>query len=436
MRRSTVSSVLITILLFSCSVETDSRIPEIKNGSIALTLDMHDAPAEVKSITGTLSRNTTNQVFDFIIDEANQKANAVVNQLQPGFYQLRVDAKDENNLAIYSGSSAVMIEAGKISTVNLVLDKTSGSLVINIEWGDNGASSPIRARMVHLNAMNGYLDDSYFDVCANLDMGLKSVKINNRSTVKYPNRPPYYDGVFWAPKPNEVYPSYSKKPASHINPDTGQLEFIEDYFREWWYWGYGQTPLRNSESFSVKFEFDGGCQINLDYVMPDTMAVQIGTLDQPLQTNTFVSVQPLSVNDLDSVIIYHEIFSDYGIYKEDTLFFKLVDGAALTEDIQWSNLAAYLAEQSLDSVNTIYHEIYISTLSENYPYIASFYPQNLVSMTTRGDYHYSRFISFERSENGWVKKSEYFSGFGLFKGFPDPKLTNLPYAKHLKMRGK
>jgi Concanavalin A-like lectin/glucanases superfamily len=131
---------LLTFLFISC----DNKNPVDPNingsrGQLSFSIDMTQAPDDVASLQGVLSRVDHDTVF-FDFEMRDAEAVAEVEGLISGTWLLRVNALDEDGHIIYSGSTDVTVVSGQTTVVYLNLEPTTGNLKIIVTWGGHLSS--------------------------------------------------------------------------------------------------------------------------------------------------------------------------------------------------------------------------------------------------------------------------------------------------------
>ncbi len=128
---------LMFLLLFNaCSkMATQEQVESpTQPGILSLSIDMKMAPEEIVYLKGFLAKEGHDTIyFDFSIHD--HIAQATIDQIPGGVWYLQVDAYDENDTRIYSGSVYVKVEPGKIVPVFLNLEKILGGIDITVTWG-------------------------------------------------------------------------------------------------------------------------------------------------------------------------------------------------------------------------------------------------------------------------------------------------------------
>jgi len=145
--KKTITILLITIT-YSCSDVSTISDEETPNnnevGKIAFQIDMTNAPTEVVDLKGVLSKDGYTSIpFNFFCDDTSNIASVKIDNIPIGNWGLQVDALNLDSVIVYTGSTNVTVEAGTITSVNLYLNPTSGSLIINVQWGDGRTLSDL-----------------------------------------------------------------------------------------------------------------------------------------------------------------------------------------------------------------------------------------------------------------------------------------------------
>lgn len=119
---------------------------------LSITMSMKDAPKDVASIVGILSRqgyDTLKNDFTVSIDSAVCEFDNVA----VGVWHLQVNSYDGTNALKYSGSTDVEVFAGQTTPVSLVLNSTTGSITVTVTWGAGKAGNALS-----LDGQSGYLE--------------------------------------------------------------------------------------------------------------------------------------------------------------------------------------------------------------------------------------------------------------------------------------
>ena len=147
--------VIILFFCFSCQDQSVTPSSQNEMGEISFSMNMSSAPKEVVDISGYLSRTSFDTIyFNFAIN--NDTATASVGNIIAGQWKLTVNALNNNNVIIYSGSTDVYVSPGISTPVYLQLNPTTGSLEIIVTWGSYNS---IDSMLVAYYPFNGNAND-------------------------------------------------------------------------------------------------------------------------------------------------------------------------------------------------------------------------------------------------------------------------------------
>jgi hypothetical protein len=104
---------------------------EQPTGSVRISLDKKAMPAQVTSVTVALSRAAFASVIrDFYV--ADSRSVFRIDSLTSGQWLLQADATNSLGEVLFSGSTTMLIEAGRVIRVTLYLREATGSLGISL----------------------------------------------------------------------------------------------------------------------------------------------------------------------------------------------------------------------------------------------------------------------------------------------------------------
>lgn len=134
--------LLLASVGFGCkeSNPAASEKPLITSGKVAFTFDKAHTPSAVKTLTTLLSRSGYSTIEKTLNIANDTSATILFEQIAVGTWKVKVDAKNENGLIIYTGQSEIIVLENTVSQVNLVLSPVSsgvGSVQINVTWETN-----------------------------------------------------------------------------------------------------------------------------------------------------------------------------------------------------------------------------------------------------------------------------------------------------------
>ncbi|HEY9166519.1 MAG TPA: LamG domain-containing protein [Candidatus Kryptonia bacterium] len=122
--------------------------------TLAITLSMKDAPADVASIVGILTREGFDTVqSEFVI--SGDSATCEFASVPVGSWDLTVNALDINGAVKYSGRTSVQVFGGQTTSVYLVLNSTTGSISVVVTWGTSSTSGN---RSLSFDGSTGYVE--------------------------------------------------------------------------------------------------------------------------------------------------------------------------------------------------------------------------------------------------------------------------------------
>ncbi len=132
------------VLMSSCSrSDITGPSPEKTSSMVSIGLSMRDAPSDVVTIVGVLSRQGYDSLTsDFAI--ANDTATCRFDNVPVGTWHLQVNAYDANNTLKYTGGADVDVLGGEVTPVKLTLAPGSGSISVTVTWGNGG---PVASNM-------------------------------------------------------------------------------------------------------------------------------------------------------------------------------------------------------------------------------------------------------------------------------------------------
>lgn len=142
MKNIILTFLLSSLILWGCSNEDkDNPIsPQQGSGKIQLRIDKANAPADVVTIDAILTRDGYDHITGTLNLLSDSTADILLDEIPAGVWLLKVDAKDDEGVVLYTGETEVEIFAGFVTQVNLTLNPTGagvGSIYIYVTWGGN-----------------------------------------------------------------------------------------------------------------------------------------------------------------------------------------------------------------------------------------------------------------------------------------------------------
>lgn len=139
--KKSLFAVFILALAFSMGCETDGELmtPAAENtGVMMLRIDRDNAPASVAVVVATLTRSGYDTISAEMDLRGDSAAELTLNDIPPGVWHLKVDAKNGEGVVEYTGETDVTVREGMITDVSLVLYPTSdgtGGIYLYVTWG-------------------------------------------------------------------------------------------------------------------------------------------------------------------------------------------------------------------------------------------------------------------------------------------------------------
>lgn len=135
--------ILLSVFLFTdCSKDTIlNPVLNTNSGAIVLKIDKENAPANIFTVTASLSREGFQTLTSNMNLHSDTTASIQFTQIPVGEWQLVVEAKDSLGEVKFRGEANVMIMDGIMTQVSLTLIPTStgfGSIEIFVTWGGGG----------------------------------------------------------------------------------------------------------------------------------------------------------------------------------------------------------------------------------------------------------------------------------------------------------
>ena len=133
-------SFLIIILLTNCNYyePTSPNSDNQQSGKVILKVDKENAPESVMWIEAFFTREGYDTISSTMNILSDSTADLLLENIQAGEWNLRVDARDSTGVVLYSGETGVEVFAGFTTQVSLVLEPTGagvGNIYIWVTWG-------------------------------------------------------------------------------------------------------------------------------------------------------------------------------------------------------------------------------------------------------------------------------------------------------------
>ena len=141
---STVLGIFIMFSLFCSDQSTMFSIDEpttLVDGSVRFSLSTNTSMCDINKIVVTLSRSGYSTITDSVLVNDEDSVNVIVFDVPIGTWHLKVDGLDINVTVIYTGETEVNIMPNQRTYVDLVIRPVTGSLEINIRWGNTAGKA-------------------------------------------------------------------------------------------------------------------------------------------------------------------------------------------------------------------------------------------------------------------------------------------------------
>ncbi len=141
MKRILLLSITSLFLIIGCN-EKIVYVPVQPNangkGKLQLIIDSQNRPENVIEVVAYLTREGYDSLSTSLNLITDTTAEITMNDIDAGTWHLKVDALDQDSIAVYSGEADVQILPDITSNVNLVLSSTGngqGNIFIHVSWG-------------------------------------------------------------------------------------------------------------------------------------------------------------------------------------------------------------------------------------------------------------------------------------------------------------
>ncbi|MDP2303250.1 MAG: hypothetical protein Q8N03_12595 [Ignavibacteria bacterium] len=135
-----VLTVSLIVFMTGCSrQEPNSPNPDGgSGGGVMLKIDRENAPSNVNVVTAVLKKGADSLVGNLDLTSSTS-ADITFQSVPIGTWHLKVDAKDINNVVVYSGQTSVLVQENSTTQVNLTLVPSAtgvGSINLTVTWGN------------------------------------------------------------------------------------------------------------------------------------------------------------------------------------------------------------------------------------------------------------------------------------------------------------
>jgi photosystem II stability/assembly factor-like uncharacterized protein len=155
--------ISLIVLTIGCSREDPSSPNSDGNsgGGVMLKIDRENAPSNVNVVTAVLKKGADSLVGNLDLTSSTS-ADITFQSVPIGTWHLKVDAKDVNNVVIYSGQTSVLVQENSTTQVNLTLVPSAtgvGSINLTVTWGNGQTNSEW---ILQASGTNSQLRDVFF----------------------------------------------------------------------------------------------------------------------------------------------------------------------------------------------------------------------------------------------------------------------------------
>ena len=132
--------IIVPFLLIQCSNEITNSVNQtnFELGKVSLKIDKANAPSGVTLVEAYLSRDNSDSLYGALNINSSTSADILFDEVAAGDWDLKVDAKDDDGVVIYTGETEIKVQAGILTQVSLTLVPTgngTGSVYITVNWG-------------------------------------------------------------------------------------------------------------------------------------------------------------------------------------------------------------------------------------------------------------------------------------------------------------
>ena len=133
--------LFVLLFVFSCTSSPEEKEETRTEEFGAFALSYVNVPAEINLIRVVLTKNNTDSIVRN--HDVNQGNTIAIEGVATGYWNVRIDAFQQDTIHLYTGQTDVLIEADKTKSVNITLNHTTGNLDIVIDFGESFRSDSI-----------------------------------------------------------------------------------------------------------------------------------------------------------------------------------------------------------------------------------------------------------------------------------------------------
>lgn len=133
-------AILISVLLFSCHEQTTDPIDKQESGTVEISFNKTQVPANVTFITATLTRANYQPLSSSLNVTGENSAEILFQNIEEGIWHIMIEAKDAEDNVLFSGETDVNVVSGETVPVYLTLTPAGsgkGSIHIYVNWGND-----------------------------------------------------------------------------------------------------------------------------------------------------------------------------------------------------------------------------------------------------------------------------------------------------------
>ena len=137
--------LFIILLFFGCAKNNIiTNLPSKSTGGISFKIDRTNVPTGVTIITAKLTRTNFAAITKNLNLLSDSTGDVTIPAVQIGTWHLKIDAKDNDGIILFTGEADVTVQENMVVQLNLILNPVSsgtGSIYIFVTWGTNNNNS-------------------------------------------------------------------------------------------------------------------------------------------------------------------------------------------------------------------------------------------------------------------------------------------------------
>jgi len=135
--------VLVTVFIhFNCTTDPDLESENIKDGGVSLIIDKSSVPEGINQIVATLSREGYSDIIETMNVLSDTSAEIYLNNVPIGEWNVNVDAKNTNDVVLYSGQGKITVKEFEMQSMSIYLYEADGlgRIRIGVIWGTGNSN--------------------------------------------------------------------------------------------------------------------------------------------------------------------------------------------------------------------------------------------------------------------------------------------------------